>query len=105
MSLALLSFKRGTAVNHRAGKSDIRAVLKEMGVYEVLIGQGLQSAVQGAFFQDGLVQDLQEHFVNLLFMQVLLTIWTTFLTRGIPSVNAEFTEDLITFITGVRLEN
>jgi len=41
MSLALLSFKRGTAVNHRAGKSDIRAVLKEMGVYEVLIGQGL----------------------------------------------------------------
>ncbi len=41
MCLALVSFKRGTAINHWAGKSNIRAVLREMGVYEVLIGQGL----------------------------------------------------------------
>ena len=61
--------------------------------------------MQGAFFQDGLVQDLQEHFVNLLFMQVLLTIRTTFLTRGLPSFNADLTEDVIAFITGERVEN
>ena len=39
MLLALISFKRGTAIDHRAGESDIRTVLGEMYFYEVLVGE------------------------------------------------------------------
>ena len=39
MSLALVSFKRFTAVVHRTDESDIRAFLGEMDFYKVLIGE------------------------------------------------------------------
>ncbi len=41
MLLALVSFKRSAAIDHRAGEGDIRTGLGEMGVYEGLVGEGL----------------------------------------------------------------
>ncbi len=37
MLLELVSFERHAAIDHRAGESNIRTGLGEMGVYEVLV--------------------------------------------------------------------